>query len=98
MTLAPRSLVILWASYRARRRARQLRAPGHYAAAQQAAFTGLMAANAGTEFGRAHGLAADTTYAQFRDAVPPRTHDYFAPLIARMATGERDAQIGRAHV
>ena len=89
MTLAPRFLVNLWVTYLARR----LRAPGHDAAAQHAAFTGLMAQAAGTEFGRGHGLTADTTYAQFRDAVPPRTHDYFAPLIARMAAGEPDVLV-----
>ncbi|SDS07774.1 GH3 auxin-responsive promoter family protein [Opitutus sp. GAS368] len=93
MTLAPRFLVNLWAAYRATRLARKLRTPGHDDAAQHAAFTGLMAQAAGTEFGRAHGLSADTTYAEFRDAVPPRTHDYFQPLVARMAAGEADVLV-----
>ncbi len=90
MTLAPRFLVNLWAGYRVTRFARKLRTPGEDGAAQQAAFTGLMGPIAGTEFGREHGLKTDTTYAQFCDAVPPRMHDYFQPLIARMAAGEAD--------
>jgi len=93
MTLAPRFLVNLWAAYRATRLARRLRRPGHDAAGQSAAFTAAMARTALTEFGRTHGLQADTTYAQFRDAVPPRTHDYFQPLVARMARGEPDVLV-----
>jgi hypothetical protein len=90
MTLAPRFLVNLWAGFRVTRLARRLRKPGTDAAGQKAALAGAMAAVAGTEFGRQHKLAADMTYAQFRDAVPLRTHDYFQPLIARMAAGEAD--------
>lgn len=93
MTLAPRFLVNLWAAYRATRLARRLRNPGHDAAGQSAAFATAMARTAGTEFGRTHGLRADTTYAQFRDAVPPRTHDYFGPLVVRMARGEPDVLV-----
>jgi hypothetical protein len=93
MTLAPRFLVNLWAAYRATRLARRLRSPGYDAAGQAAAFAAAMDRTAGTEFGREHGLQADTTYAQFRDAVPPRTHDYFRPLVARMARGEPDVLV-----
>lgn len=90
MTLAPRFLVNLWAAYRANRLARRLRRPGYDATGQAAAFAAAMARSAGTEFGRTHGLQAATTYAQFRDAVPPRTHDYFGPMVVRMARGEPD--------
>ena len=87
MTFGPRFLVSLWVGVRVARWARKLRAPGRGPAAQQTAFTGLMTQLVGTEFGRAHGLTAATTYAQYRERVPPRTYGYFAPLIARMAAG-----------
>jgi hypothetical protein len=93
MTLAPRFLVNLWAAYRVTRLARRLRSPGRDAAGQAAAFAAAMDRADGTEFGREHGLQADTTYAQFRDAVPPRTQDYFQPLVARMARGEADVLV-----
>ncbi|MEI6105992.1 MAG: GH3 auxin-responsive promoter family protein [Opitutae bacterium] len=87
MTLAPRFLVNLWAGLRVARFSRRLRALGRGGAAQQATFTRLMTQLAGTEFGRAHGITAATTYAEYRERVPPRNYDYFAPLIARMAAG-----------
>jgi hypothetical protein len=90
MTLAPRFLVNFWAGWCVARFARRLRSPGRAAPAQPAAFAGLMAQFAGTEFGREHGLSAATTYAQFRERVPPRTHEFFAPFVARMAAGEAD--------
>lgn len=93
MTLAPRFLVNLWAAYRATRLARRLRSPGSDAAGQAKAFAAAMDRAAGTEFGHGHGLQADTTYAQFRDTVPPRTHDYFQPLVARMVHGEPDVLV-----
>jgi hypothetical protein len=88
MTLAPRFLVNFWAGYCVARFGRHLKSLGNGVAAQQAVFTRLMAQLAGTEFGRTHRLTAGTTYEQFRENVPPRTPDYFAPLIARMAAGE----------
>jgi hypothetical protein len=98
MTLAPRFLVNFWAGYCVTKFVRQLKALGRGAAAQPAAFTRLMAQFAATEFGRDHSLTATTTYAQFRDRVPPRTHDYFAPLVARMASGEAGVLApGRCH-
>lgn len=88
MTLAPRFLVNLWAGWRVAKFTRRLNALGRGVEAQAAAFARLMAGLAGTEFGKLHGLTAATTYAQFRTAVPPRTPDYFAPFVARMAAGE----------
>ena len=88
MTLAPRFLVNLWAGWRVAQFKRRLQSLGRGVGAQAAAFTRLMAGMADTEFGRAHKLTAATTYAQFRASVPPRTHDYFAPLVTRMAAGE----------
>lgn len=88
MTLAPRFLVNLWAGFRVTRLARRLRKPGTDAAGQKTALAGALASAAGTEWGREHKLTAEMTYAQFRDAVPLRTHDHFQPLVARMAAGE----------
>ena len=87
MTLAPRFLVEFLAGYRARRFVRRLKAQGLGLAAQKAAFKQLMAQFDGTEFGQQHSLRASTTYEQFRDSVPPRTYDYFQPLVQRMTTG-----------
>lgn len=88
MTLAPRFLVNLWAGLCVARLARRLKKPGHDARAQQAAFASLVARSAATEFGRAHGLDAGMTYAQFREKVPPHGADWFQPLVTRMASGE----------
>ena len=93
MTLAPRFLVNFWAGFRIARFGHRLKFMGRGVGAQQAAFTRLMTSAAATEFGRAHGLEAGTTYAQFRDKVPPQTYDYFQPLIARMAAGEADVLV-----
>ena len=90
MTLAPRFLVKLWTALRVATFARRLRKSGHEVRAQQTTFARLVAQSARTEFGRTHGLTAETTYAQFRDKVPPRPADWFQPFVARMAAGERD--------
>lgn len=93
MTLAPRFLVNLWAAWRVTRLVRRLRRPGMDAAGQRAAFVSAMRQTAGTEFGHEHGLTAETAYAQYRDAVPLRTHGYFEPLIARMVAGEANVLV-----
>jgi hypothetical protein len=88
MTLAPRFLVNLWAGFQVAKFARRLKASGRGLAEQQRAFARLMAATADTAFGREHGVTAETTYAQLRENVPPRTPEQFAPYIARAAGGE----------
>ena len=93
MPLVPRFLVNFWAGYRVTQFIRRRQSLGRGVRAQQAAFRQLMERSAGTEFGRLHNLTADTTYAEFCEKVPPRPHDYFAPLIARMAAGEPDVLI-----
>jgi|APGre2960657423_1045063.scaffolds.fasta_scaffold02788_2 hypothetical protein len=93
MPLVPRFLVNFWAGYRVTQFIRRRQSLGRGVHAQQAAFRQLMERSAGTEFGRLHNLTADTTYAEFCEKVPPRPHDYFAPLIARMAAGEPDVLI-----
>ena len=98
MTLAPRFLVNFWAGFCVAKFRHHLKSLGRGMAAQKAAFTQLMAQFAHTEFGREHSLSPDTTYAQFRERVPPRTHDYFAPLVARMVAGEAGVLApGRCH-
>ena len=90
MTLAPRFLVNFWAGFRVAEFTRRLNAAARGATDQAAVFARRMAQLAGTEFGRSHGLAAGTTYAQFRETVPPRAPEQFAPFIRRMAAGEAD--------
>lgn len=93
MTLAPRFLVNLWAAFRVTRFVRRLHKPGADHAAQQAALAALLPAIAQTEFGRAHGVKADMTYAQFRTAVPLRLAAAFEPYVQRMAAGESDVLV-----
>ena len=90
MTLAPRFLVNFWAGWCAARFARRLKKPGYDRRAQRAVLAQWLAQSARTEFGRTHGLEAGTTYEQFREKVPPRPPEWFQPLVARMAAGERD--------
>ncbi|WP_169829283.1 GH3 family domain-containing protein [Lacunisphaera limnophila] len=90
MTLAPRFLVTLWAGLRVAGFARRLKRRDHDLRAQHQAFARLVAQSARTEFGRAHGLAATLTYAQFCAQVPLRTLSGFQPFITRMAAGETD--------
>ncbi len=93
MLPVPRFLVNLWAGYGVTKFIRRRQSLGRGLQAQQAAFRQLMERYANTEFGRLHNLTARTTYAEFCEKVPPRSHDYFAPLIARMAAGEPDVLI-----
>lgn len=93
MTLAPRFLVNFWAGFRVARFARRLKSPHHDVRAQHAGFARLMKQAASTEFGRQHGLVAGTTYAEFRDKVPPCAYASFQPLIARMVAGEADVLV-----
>jgi hypothetical protein len=59
-------------------------------AAQEATHRHLMTRLARTAFARQHGLRAGLTYAEFRERVPPRTYEDFAPFIQRMVRGEPD--------
>ena len=88
MTLAPKFLVNFWAGFRVATFIRRLKSLGRGVSAQQKTFSRLMARSAKTEFGRAQGFTASTLYAQFRESVAPRTYEFFAPLIQRMAAGE----------
>ena len=98
MTLAPRFLVNFWAGYCVTRFVRRLKSLGRGVEAQHLAFAGLMARLTDTEFGRSHGLSASTTYEYFRESVPPRTYEYFEPLVRRMVAGEAGVlSAGRCH-
>jgi hypothetical protein len=56
--------------------------------AQQHAFVlDIVRANAETEFGRAHDFGRVRSLADFRTAVPIRSHDAFRPFIERIADG-----------
>lgn len=90
MTLAPRFLVLLWAKLRLAHFRRRLASTGRDAAGQQAAFAAAMARAENTEFGREHRLEAATTYLQFRDRVPLRTHEHYKPYVGRMGAGYPD--------
>lgn len=57
-------------------------------AAQEAVLARLLAANAGSAFGREHGLARAMTFAEFRAAVPVRGYDGHAPWVRRAMDGE----------
>jgi hypothetical protein len=90
MTLAPRLLVKLIASHRMRQLQKRLRGAATGPANQRRAFATLMAAHAGTEFGRLHGLGPRTTYANYRTQVPLRTPAEFHGWVERMAAGAVD--------
>lgn len=57
-------------------------------AAQLSLLQGILAANAGCEFGVAHGFASMETLEEFRARVPIAGYDSVAPAIARMAQGD----------
>ena len=57
-------------------------------AAQEHVFHELMTAAAMTDYGKAHGLTATTTYAEFAAAVPIVNYDKLYPWIERSMRGE----------
>jgi hypothetical protein len=57
-------------------------------AAQEALLRSYLARNAGTAFGREHRFDRIRTVDEFRDAVPIRTYEGFAPWIDRIVRGE----------
>ncbi len=72
-----------WADYRAFRRALH-----HPATAQRDVLRRILGANTTSEFGRDHDFARITQPHEFQQRVAPADYDAFAPLIARMASGE----------
>jgi len=61
---------------------------GH--AGQHAVFGKLVRNLAASKCGRADGIKAGTSYEEFRQRVPLRTYEAFAPFIERIKRGERD--------
>ncbi|TBR21635.1 hypothetical protein EPO15_09750 [bacterium] len=57
-------------------------------AAQEAVLRRLLAANAGTAFGREHGLGKVRTLSEFSAAVPARGYDGLEPWVRRAMAGE----------
>lgn len=57
---------------------------------QRALLARLIAENAETDFGRAHGFGAIRSLDDYRAAVPRREADAFRPFVERIAAGERD--------
>ncbi|MEV8475583.1 GH3 auxin-responsive promoter family protein [Streptomyces sp. NPDC051173] len=79
--------------YRARvlaERERLVAAQADLAGQQQAVLSDLLRFNAGTEFGKQHGFDRIRTIDEFRAAVPVQDYAAHAPLIERMAAGERN--------
>jgi len=57
-------------------------------AAQAALLAQILAANAGTDFGRSHGFADIRTIDEFRARVPIRPYDALRPWLDRVVSGE----------
>jgi hypothetical protein len=66
------------------------RGAGSVADEQAAVLRKIIAANAGTEFGRAHGFQSIRSVQDFQRQVPLRSYDDHQSWIARTAAGERD--------
>ena len=85
-----RSLLNVGASFLTTRTLRKLRDGHDSVPAQERAFAELRTRLAATAYGRAHGIAASTSYAHFQANVPLQTYEGFLPYIERMKAGEND--------
>lgn len=81
---------LLWALHSSASARRWRRAARDTARAQRDVLLGIVRANAGTEFGRAHGFERIDSVAAFQERVPLRSFDDFAPFIERIAAGEQN--------
>ena len=90
MFTPPQSLLSLGAGWMAAHRARQLRARGWALKAQAGVAATLRQKLAVTAYGRAHGIEPRLTSAAWRERVPLRTYEGFAPYVDRMKAGETD--------
>ncbi len=75
------SSVPAWLRFR-----RALRGPER---AQRQILHGLLARNADSEYGRAHGFGGIRSYAEFGERVPIVDYDGLAPWVARITRGEQ---------
>jgi hypothetical protein len=85
-----RSLLNIGASFLTTRAARKLQNGNDGLADQEKTFNHLVSQLAGTDYGRVHGLSANTTFSQFQAAAPLQTYEGFLPYIERMKQGEAD--------
>jgi hypothetical protein len=67
-------------------------------AVQEALLRDILAAQAGTAFGRDHHFAAVAGVADFRRQLPVAGYDYFEPYLARVRRGETAALLADPHV
>ena len=86
----PQSLVSLGARFFSALTARRLRIRGAAVKSQARAAASLWRAIAGTSYGRAHGVEAGMGARAWRERVPLRAYEGFAPFIERMRSGEAD--------
>lgn len=86
----PQSLVALGASFLSAQTARRLRSRGSALSAQKRHAATLRRMLAGTGYGRTHGIEASMDDRAWRERVPLRTYEGFAPHIERMKRGEAD--------
>ncbi len=90
MIQPPRSLLAPGARLLAAWRARRLAVPGHDLRAQHRAAAEARRALAATAYGRAHHITAEMDDTAWREHVPLRTYEGFAPWIDRLRAGEAD--------
>ena len=84
----PRRLLARAAWFRAGRLAAGLRRPGAAAVEQETTWRGLVGRMAETVHGRAAGVHAGMSYAEFRTSVPVRRYEDLVPWIERAKRGE----------
>lgn len=86
----PRRLLARAAWWRSARLARRLSVPGGASAEQETAWRNLVRGLGATVHGRADGIHAAMSYAEFRSAVPVRRYEDLVPWIERAKRGDTD--------
>ncbi|HNW41550.1 MAG TPA: GH3 auxin-responsive promoter family protein, partial [Opitutaceae bacterium] len=88
MPRLPHSLIALGASLYAPLRARRWKAPRRAIHDQEKTLAAWLPRAAATAYGKACGIRAGMTYAQFQTRIPPSTYETIRPWIERMMQGE----------
>jgi hypothetical protein len=78
---------LLWFGYASIRAYRWKRATADVAGAQAAVLTNILAANAGSEFGRQHHFSDIHSVEAYQHALPSRSYEEIEPYIERIAAG-----------
>lgn len=86
----PKSLLAFGAGLLGARAVRRMRPSGWALDAQRKHALALRTAYARTAYGKSHGIEPGMGDAAWRERVPPRTYEGFAPHIERMKRGEAD--------